>query len=343
MEFDQQNITSLKNPISRLAYTLAKITLRFNLFVNEFIELYKFHMVMLAKKQNPDHSIVELSARTGLDRRYVSETLKNEELKKTKSKVRLVLQQMRQVCKRKGTKFIAKHGKIDSFESICKQVSSGSLTNKAIASELLRLREIVDDGRKFEVVNPNGNLIHDEISITYATRRLLNELNIMCLKNDSNTIKKFGKENSLEYIFNAANFNNISSERIISELIRLGNIKDNIETYELINWKFFSDKDESYLILFSKELARLSDTVIENINNPIKDSKKLHRFIYSNQINPSNFSLLNEKLKQHFHELKDSLYTTFLEFEDNVPRGKYPTFGVSMFTFGPDHNKDYSK
>lgn len=45
-----EETTSLKNPISRLAYTLAKITLRFNLFVNEFIELYKFHMVILAKK-----------------------------------------------------------------------------------------------------------------------------------------------------------------------------------------------------------------------------------------------------------------------------------------------------
>ena len=169
---DDNSTTSLKNPISRLAYTMAKITLRFNLFVNEFIELYKFHMVLLAKKQNPTNSIVELSARTGLDRRYITETLKNEELKKTNSKVRLVLQQMRLVCKTKNTNLIAKHGNKDSFTSICKQVSSGSLTNNAVATELLRLGEIVDSDRKFEVVDLNNSHFFDSLKLYYESRRI---------------------------------------------------------------------------------------------------------------------------------------------------------------------------
>ena len=340
---DEYSTTSLKNPISRLAYTLAKTTLRFNLFVNEFIELYKFHMVLLAKKQNPTYSIVELSARTGLDRRYISQTLKNEELKKTNSKVRLVLQQMRQVCNRKNTNLIAKHGKKDSFESICKQVSSGSLTNNAVATELLRLGEIVDVGRKFEVDNPKGDLVHEEMKLSYASRRLLNEINIMCVETGTNFIQKQEIKNSIEFILESTDFGNFSSDGIINELVRLGNIKEIDETYELINWKFISKKSEYLLILLSKELIRMTNTIIENINNPNTGSRKLQRIIYSSQIHPNSYSIIQSELKEYFHKFKDNIYQLFIINEDDVPRGTYPTCGISVFGFGPGHNKDYSK
>jgi len=336
-----QNTTSLKNPISRLAYTLAKISLRFNLFVNEFIELYKFHMVILAKKQNPKYSIVELSARTGLDRRYISDTLKNEELKRTNSKVRMVLKQMREVCKRKNTHFIAKHGIKDSFESICLQVSSGALSNSSVAMELLRLGEIVENDRKYEVVDLEGDSVDEVLKLSYATRKLLNEINKICVLNNTSTILKKGKKNSIEYIFKIIDFENISEDRVIFELIRLGNLKAMSESYELVNWRFLSEKNEGYLILISDEICRLSNTIIEN-NNLSQDSKKLHRVFYTSQIHPRSFTTVNMHIKEYFHEIRKELYRIFISLEDDVPRGTYPTYGVSMFSFGPDHNIDYS-
>lgn len=203
-----------------------------------------------------------------MDRRFVSDTLKNEELKRTNSKVLLILKQMRQVCKKNNPNIIAKYGKVDSFGSICKQISSGSLTNNAVAKELLRLEKVIDLGRKFEVAHPNGELIHEEIKLSYDARRFLNEINDICVKNYTLKILKKGKENSIEYIFNTIDFYGISSKCILNELVLMGNVKENGNHYELINWKFISEKDHSYFILFTKELSRLLDTVIENINNP---------------------------------------------------------------------------
>ena len=337
---DENSTTSLKNPISRLAYTMAKITLRFNLFVNEFIELYKFHMVLLAKKQNPTNSIVELSARTGLDRRYITETLKNEELKKTNSKVRLVLQQMRQVCKRKNTNLIAKHGNKDSFTSICKQVSSGSLTNNAIATELLRLGEIVDSDRKFEVVNLKSEPVINNVNKYHISRRILNEINATCLKNKSNIIELSGASDSLEGIYKAQDTSLMSLEDVITELVDSGFIKTNETSCMLLRGMYRSNNDRGFLNLLSTELNRLSSTLIElTINvNPI--DRKFQRNVYSSQMNPKVFKkvnrLINDLLFKTFHQAEYLL----IEHEENVPRDTYPLFGLSMYTFGPNHNID---
>ncbi len=105
----------------------------------------------LAQKEDGKYSMVELAARTGLDRRYVSKTLKDEALKKTRSKVALVLQQMRHQCRQDKTDVIAKHGGKYSFKSICEQAASGGLTHYAIAKELIRQGHIIDCDRKYQV------------------------------------------------------------------------------------------------------------------------------------------------------------------------------------------------
>ena len=183
----------------------------------------------------------------------------------------------------------------------------------------------------------NNALIH-----LYATRRLLNEIHRICVLDNSTKILKHGSKNSIESIFENTDFYNVSKGNIITELIANGNLMDNEECYELTNWQFLCGSNESNLILMSNELYRMTETFVENINNPINGSKKLHRIIYSSQIHPRTFCKLNQHIKKYFDHIKDDLYQLFIPMEEDVPRGTYPTLGISLFSFGPDHNIDYS-
>ena len=328
---------SLKNPISRLGYVLAKITLRFNIIVNELIELYKFHLVKLARKQYPEYSIVELSARIGLDRRYISSILRGEEIKKTSSKVQRVLQQIRQTCVNNHCQMIVKHGGNNSFEAICKRVSSGSLTYNAIAKELLRIGEIIDEGRKYKVVNLADIPIEDSLKEHYTIRRVLNEIIRVCVKNDTKCMLKSGENDSFESICNANVFGALTTEDIANKLIELGNIKDNGDFFELHRWWFRTESEQSYLELITIEIERLCNTIIENMIYPI-EARKLQRNIYSNQINPVKFKIVNKEIDDLFSGLNHKIIQILISHEDDVVINTFPTFGVSMFTFGPDHN-----
>ena len=329
---------SLKNPISRLGYVLAKITLRFNIIVNELIELYKFHLVKLARKQYPEYSIVELSARIGLDRRYISSILRGEEIKKTSSKVQRVLQQIRQTCVNNHCQMIVKHGGNNSFEAICKRVSSGSLTYNAIAKELLRVGEIIDEGRKYKVANLADISIEDSLTDYYAIRRVINEINASCMRNNTKCISKYGEIDTFESIVKESAFKNLTSKDIADELILIGCIKDSGEFYEIENWRYVSGTDAGNLSLLIRELYRLTSTFLENINNPIREKRKLQRNIYSNQINPAKFKIVNKEIEGLFNGLNEQTFQILASHEDNVPRGRFPTFGVSMFIFESDHN-----
>jgi len=334
----KRNPTSLKNPISRLGYVLAKITLRFNLIVNELIELYKFHLVMLARKQYPEYSIVELSARIGLDRRYVSSTLRDEEIKKTSSKVQLVLQQIRQTCVNNHSQMIVKHGGYNSFEGICKRVSSGALTYNAIAKELLRLGEIIDKDRKYQVVNLAEIPIEDLLKNHYAIRRVLNEINACCMRNNTKCISKHGEIDTFESIVKESASNNLTPKDIANELMLIGRIKDGGEFYKIVNWRYVSGTDTGNLSLLIREIGWLTDTVLENISKPINKSRKLQRSIYSNQINPVKFETVKKEIQDLFNGLNERTFQILASHEDNVPRDTFPTFGVSMFIFESDHS-----
>jgi len=114
---------------------MARIIIRFNIPINQWIELLKFHMANLAQHNNPKHSMVELAAMTGLDRRYVTEILKTGEIKRTNSKIDQVMEKVRQICRYKHIDTIQIYEKRNSFASICKTFSSASLSAKTIANE----------------------------------------------------------------------------------------------------------------------------------------------------------------------------------------------------------------
>lgn len=247
-----------RSSVSTLALLSAKISLKFGLMWREFMEYYKQHLVKQTKKNNPDYSIVEIASRTGIDRRDIKKYLNIDEPSIRPSKIKLTLQEIKSICERNKSHLILKKGPFQSFESICYMTASGTLTPQSIAKEL----------------------------------------------------------------------------------IRLGNIKDNGKYYELINWKYTTESDESYFSFLINELNRMTDTTVENLENPVKENRKVQRNLYSTLINPKDFNLAHKEVREVLYESFEKIGDILMSYEEEVPRKTYPAFGASMYTFGPDHNKN---
>jgi hypothetical protein len=99
--------------------------------------------------------MVELSARTGVDRRYIKLHLNDEISEAKPSKIKLILSQLKELSKNTNSTFINKYGKIASFESICNKVAPGSLTASSIAKELIRRGNIIEKEDGYEVIEFN--------------------------------------------------------------------------------------------------------------------------------------------------------------------------------------------
>lgn len=327
---NKYNLINLKNPVSRLAYVMAKITLRFNVLFSQFIELYKYHLVTQAQKEDSEYSMVELAARTGLDRRYISRVLKDEELKKTRSKIAMVKQQMRHQCEKNETEYIAKNGGKQSFKNICEQVAAGGLTSHAIAKELIRQGIMVDCGRTYHVIKMTDPVIEQTIDEHFFTRRVFNQLVTICVEKNTKiidkaslfypTVKNFGGEDA-------------DAQAISDELIKIGCLEDCGEYYHLLNWRYVFSSEVGNFSVISREIDRLVDTMIFNADEPIREDRKLQRTVYSNQIHPSHFSALYKKIEKIYDNQNQAMFDLITSYEKDVPRGTYPNFGVSIYVF----------
>lgn len=319
---------SLNNPISRLALSVAKIMLRFNVEVFEFIEWLKYHLVMESKRQEPEYTIVQISARTQLDRRQVSKILNNEQIKQKRSRITLILQEIRRLCLSKNTTTITKL----QFDAVCRQFSSGALTTAAIAQELLRLGYIAKSGKSYRVIKVTKTNSDDDLGVYYMTRRFVNELHAYCLKHNTDFIPKHGKH-SLISIYDFNNFKVLSLDDIVKYLLNSGDIVDKGDGYKLNDWQYNSRNDVGQLVLVVREVNRLVHTVLHNIDKRDVSQKILQRTLYSNQINPKKFSAINDELKAFFVDAKQQIFEILLSYEEDVPRGSYPAFGFSVFSF----------
>ena len=148
-ENPSQNIKHSK--LQKLAQIAAKISLKYNINLNAFIEYYKSYLVKFAKNSNPNYSIVELSCRTGIDRRYINHYLNQKQVSVKYPKSGLVLNEIKRICNMKNTKFIPKNGHFESFDSICESIVPGALTPSSIAKELIRLGNLIDKGDKYQL------------------------------------------------------------------------------------------------------------------------------------------------------------------------------------------------
>lgn len=164
--------SGLLKPLTLLSSLSAKITLKFGFIWREFVESYKQNLVKEAKKQNPSYSTVELAGRTGIDRRYIAEYLKTDEVKLKPTKVQLTLRQIKMQCERNNVESIKKSGPFQSFESICLQTAHGTLTPNSIAKELIRQGNIKDCGDHYKLVNWSYTPDHKNLNASF---RLLSQ------------------------------------------------------------------------------------------------------------------------------------------------------------------------
>jgi hypothetical protein len=171
----QQNIDLKKKVQSLLSHAIAKILLKFRLPRNEFINSLDEKLVLEAKKQDPIASNVSIAIRTGIDRRYISKHLKGEMPSPRPDKLTVILEDLIWTAhKFYNSNKIPKLGPFKTFQSICEQRASGSLTYNAILEELIKNDNIKDLGNKIEIINSKNILDNTGINILNLTAKQIN-------------------------------------------------------------------------------------------------------------------------------------------------------------------------
>ena len=150
-QFDSQESTKTKI-LTKLANLTAKISLKYDINFQEYFNLYKRALVRQAKKQKPDSTNVEIACRTGVDRRYINKYLESTDSSIKTPKIKLILNELKRICVNNNTKYIKKQGYFQTFESVCNQLASGSLTYSSVAQELIRQGKIEDLGNKYKLL-----------------------------------------------------------------------------------------------------------------------------------------------------------------------------------------------
>lgn len=168
MKKNEVKLTPMNQEMSKIAKILALATLQNNFSYKEFVEYYKMHMVREAKKEKKKSTVVEISARTGIDRRFIAPYLSSEKIYVKPSKVSRVYEDVVAFCKKNNTKKILKNEDKNSFETICQKHANGSLTPKAIYTELWRLGKMKDVGTHYKLRKPQKS----ESRIAKATDRM---------------------------------------------------------------------------------------------------------------------------------------------------------------------------
>lgn len=160
----------IKQSVSQIAEVMAEATLQNNFSYLEFVEYYKMHMVRLAKQEKKKSTVVEISARTGIDRRFIVPYLKNEDIQVKPTKVAKVYQDVLTYCQANDTKKILKNDDEKSFEALCQKHANGSLTPKAIYTELWRLGLMKDVGTHYKLKKHSSS----EKKVAKASQRMSN-------------------------------------------------------------------------------------------------------------------------------------------------------------------------
>lgn len=154
--------------VSHIAKLMAQATLQNNFPYKELVEYYKMHMVREAKNEKKKSTVVEISARTGIDRRFIAPYLNSDKIKVKPSKVSRVFQDVLAYCEKNNTKKILKSEDSESFEVLCQKHANGSLTPKAIYTELWRLGLMKDVGTHYKLKKPKVA----EKKVSKATERM---------------------------------------------------------------------------------------------------------------------------------------------------------------------------
>lgn len=185
-----QNLNLKKKALALLSKAIAKILLKFRLPRAEFISALDENLVLETKVQDPKASNVAIAIRTGIDRRFISKHLKGDMPQARPDKLAMILEDVRWTAHKyyNGTK-MPKTGPFRTFQSICEQWASGTLTYKAILDELVRNGNIKDLGNKIELIQFKYNLNRTELDYSKLTATQINRVTDTLIFNSNKSIK----------------------------------------------------------------------------------------------------------------------------------------------------------
>ncbi|MCF6319171.1 MAG: hypothetical protein L3J83_07835, partial [Proteobacteria bacterium] len=118
-----------------LAKAVAFFCLESNIKAEKFNVLFRYQLVDILKKTNPEMPNVDIAVRTGINRRYIGTIDKSVK----QSKEMLILSYLKSYCEAHKTTHIKKKGPYNSFAYFCTLGANGTLTANSISKELLRL------------------------------------------------------------------------------------------------------------------------------------------------------------------------------------------------------------
>ncbi len=136
-----------------IAKFVAAFCLENNIKAEKFTALFRYQLVDILKKAEPELPNVQISARTGINRRGITSLSKTTR----PTKDMLVLSYLKNHCRIHNTTHILKHGHCNSFESYCKLSANGTLTSTSIANELMRLGYLIDKGSRYQIILNNDD------------------------------------------------------------------------------------------------------------------------------------------------------------------------------------------
>jgi len=134
---------------------LSKLITAFNLDLNGFCKgLRKQHVMDMHKSSN---TVVRTALRAGMDRRTVTNIIKNKKQRHKPPFLSTILNQIETVAK--NNEMLVKKRGTDSVESMMQEVAPGATTLRAIILELLALDCIEDEGTKIRFIANKFNII----------------------------------------------------------------------------------------------------------------------------------------------------------------------------------------
>lgn len=240
-----------KRLIQLFSKAIAKLLLKFNVSKHDYDHYLNEQMVLEAKRQNPKISQVEIAVRTGIDRRYIAAYLKGEMPKVKSNKLFLILNDLKWTLDKyyDGGKKLPKRGPFKSFESICEEWSSGSLTYRSILSELVRIGSVIDHGKKVELVQVKINQLKENNDFFEMSSNLMNRISNTIISNSElqNLSDQYFQMTAFSTQIPPQNIKNVKVE--IKEELRLAN-KKAIEILEKYEEKVEPETYEPYGVSF---------------------------------------------------------------------------------------------
>jgi len=187
-----QEITKLKKKaIELFSDAIAKVLLKFKFSRGDLYNSIDEKLVLQARKQDPNASIVTIAIRTSIDRRYVSKYLKGKMPVSKPDKMAIILEDLRWTAhKYYSSNKLPKLGYFRTFQSICEQRASGTLTYMAILEEFIKLGNIKDLGNKVEIIDPTFTRRKNEVDFSNLTATQINRIVDTLIFNSSIKSKK---------------------------------------------------------------------------------------------------------------------------------------------------------